>query len=140
MATTVTLEIPDETLDRYRQGAAMARMTLETFIAERLINTPLLLPDDLPSPLNEALRGLVGLDDEALWEVAQTRLSEPDQNHYEFLLDKQQAGSLTTEEQQTLATLGQRARLLTLKRAHAYMLLKWRGHPLPPLETLKAVE
>jgi hypothetical protein len=100
----------------------------------------LLLLDDLPSPLNEALRSLVGLDDEALWEVAQARLSEPDQKRYEHLLDKQQAGTLTAEEQQALEALGQQARLLTLKRAHAYMLLKWRGHPLPPLETLEAVE
>jgi hypothetical protein len=70
--------------------------------------------------------------------VAQTQLSEPDQERYELLLDKQQASSLTTEEQQALEALGQQARLLTLKRAHAYMLLKWRGHSVPPLETLEA--
>ena len=137
MATRVALEIPDETLARYRQGAAMAQMPLETFIVERLINTPLLLPDDFPPPLDEELRGLDRLDDESLWKVAQAQLSEADQERYELLLDKQQTSSLTAEEQQALEALGQQARLLTLKRAHAYMLLKWRGHSVPPLETLE---
>ena len=36
-----------------------------------------------------------------------------------------------------LTALGEEARRLTLKKAHAYMLLKWRGHAIPSLETLE---
>jgi hypothetical protein len=53
------------------------------------------------------------------------------QRVYSRLLAKQRQGALTPREQATLQTLGDAARLLTLKAAHAAMVLKWRGHGLP---------
>jgi hypothetical protein len=44
------------------------------------------------------------------------------------LLTKNSRGTITDREKETLHALGEQARLLTLKTAHAYMLLKWRGH------------
>jgi hypothetical protein len=56
---------------------------------------------------------------------------------YSRLLSKNSQGTITAHEQETLHTLGEQARLLTLKAAHAFMLLKWRGHRVPSPEELQ---
>jgi hypothetical protein len=58
---------------------------------------------------------------------------------YDDLLDKNSQGVLTDDEAALLHELGEEARQITLKRAHAYMLLKWRGHTIPNPNTLAKV-
>ena len=41
------------------------------------------------------------------------------------------AGTSSSCESKRLAMLGEEARRLTLKKAHGYRLLKWRGVPIP---------
>ena len=131
MTQTVTLQLPGETLQRYRQGAAIAHKALEEFLAERLVEAVPPLADDLPSPLNEELKVLESLDDDALWQVAQSQLPPASQRLYSRLLRKNSQGTITAHEKKKLHALGDEARHLTLKKAHAYMLLKWRGHDVP---------
>lgn len=131
MAQTITLHLPDETVHRYRRGAASARKLLEEFLIERLSNAAPPLTDDLPSPLREELEALDDLDDDALRELAWRNLSPERQRTYSRLLHKNSQGALGTRGQETLHTIGEEARRLTLTRAHACMLLQWRGHSLP---------
>src|SRR6266571_2382256 len=128
MAQTVTLHLSDETLQRYQRGATAAR--------ERLLEAVPPVAGDLPSPLQEELQILERLDDDTLWQVACSQLPPARQRLYSRLLRKNSQGTLTAPEQDMLQTLGEQARLLTLKAAHAYMLLKWRGHRLPSPEEL----
>jgi hypothetical protein len=137
MAQTVTLQLPDEALQRYRRGATAARKLLEEFLIERLMEAIPPLADDLPSPLREELRALEQLDDDALWQVARSQLPPARQRLYSRLLTKNSQGAITAQEREMLHTLGEQARLLTLKTAHAYMLLKWRGHCIPSPEELQ---
>lgn len=137
MAQTVTLQLPDETLQRYRRGATAARKLLEEFLIERLVEAVPPLADDLPSPVHDELKAPEQLDDDALWQVARNRLSPAHQRQYSRLLAKNSQGTITAQEKETLRTLGEQARLLTLKTAHAYLLLKWRGHRVPSLEELQ---
>jgi hypothetical protein len=137
MAQTVTLQLSDEALQRYRRGATAAHKLLEEFLIERLMEAVPPLADDLPSPLHEELKVLEQLDDDALWQVARSKLPPARQRQYSRLLAKNSQGTLTEQEQETLHTLGEQARLLTLKAAHAYMLLKWRGHHIPSPEALQ---
>ena len=137
MAQTVTLHLPDETLQRYRRGATAARKPLEEFLVERLLEVVPPLADDLPSPLHEALKVLEHLDDEDLWRVARSQLPRVRQRLYSRLLAKNSAGTITVREQETLHTLAEEARLLPLKKAHASMLLRWRGHDLTSPEALQ---
>ena len=134
MAQTVTLPLPDETLQRYRRGATAARKLLEEFLIERLVEAVPPLADDLPSPVHEELKALEQFDDDALLQVARSQLPPARQRQYSRLLAKNSQGTITAQEQETLRALGEQARLLTLKTAHAYMLLKWRGHRVPSLE------
>lgn len=92
---------------------------------------------DLPSPLHEELEALENLDDRALWKVAQSRLPPAHQRLYSRLLQKNSQGTIMVPEKKKLHTLGEEARRLTLKKAHAYMLLKWRGHYIPSPEELQ---
>jgi len=41
------------------------------------------------------------------------------------------------QEKSTLQALGDEARLLTLKKAHASLVLRWRGHRIPTPEALQ---
>ena len=131
MAQMVTLQLPDETLQRCQRGATAARKLLEEFLVERLMEAVPPLANDLPSPLHEELAALEQLDNDALWQVVRSRLSPTLQRQYSRLLSKNSQGTITAQEQETLRTLGEQARLLTLKTAHAYLLLKWRGHRVP---------
>jgi hypothetical protein len=140
MAQSVTLLLPEETLQRYRRGATAARKLLEEFLVERLLETVPPLADDLSSPLREELQALEHLDDDALWQVARSQLPPARQRLYSRLLARQSQGIMTAQEQETLHSLGEQARLLTLKAAHAYMVLKWRGHRIPLPEELQRAE
>jgi hypothetical protein len=140
MAHAVTLLLPEETLQRYRRGATAARKLLEEFLVERLLETVPPLADDLSSPLREELQALERLDDDALWQVTRSQLPPARQRLYSRLLARQSQGIITAQEQKTLHSLGEQARLLTLKAAHAYMVLKWRGHRIPSPEELHRSE
>ena len=131
MSTTITIQLPVATLVRYQHGAKAAHKKLEDFLAERLVNLPLPLAKDLPAPLDQELQGLDSLTDELLWEVARSTLSVLEQAQYDELLIKNSADTMTKAEQSLLSQLGQKARLLTLKKAHAFMLLQWRGYAIP---------
>ncbi|HIQ05995.1 MAG TPA: hypothetical protein EYH31_09985 [Anaerolineae bacterium] len=137
MAQTVTLRLPDETLQRYQQGATAARKVLEEFLVDRLMEAVPPLANDLLSSLREELEMLENLDDEALWRVAQSWLPPARQRLYSRLLAKNSQGTITAREKEILHALGEEARRLTLKKAHAYMLLKWRGDHIPSREKLQ---
>ena len=134
---TITLQLPDETLQRYRRGALAARKALEAFVAERLAENVPPVTDDLPSPLREEMRAKEKMGNKALLKIAQSRLPSPLQRKYSRLLQKNSAGDLSPREQVTLRQLGEHARLVTVKKAHAYLLLKWRRYPVPSLPGLE---
>jgi hypothetical protein len=137
MAQMVTLQLSDEMLQRCQRGATAARKLLEEFLVDRLMEAVPPLANDLQSPLYEELEALEQLDNDALWQVARSRLSPTLQRQYSRLLAKNSQGTITEQEQETLRTLGEQARFLTLKTAHAYLLLKWRGHRIPSPEELQ---
>lgn len=140
MLQTVTIQLPEETVHRYRRGAKAAKKVLEEFLVERLAEVAPPLADDLPPPLRDELEAIEKLDNEALQKLTQSRLPVSQQRLYTHLLRKNSSGVITTQEKETLSKLGEEARLLTLKKAHAFMLLKWRGQPIPSNTDLQKPE
>jgi len=136
MARLVTLQLPDETLQRCQRGATAARKRLEEFLVERLLEAIPPLADNLPSPLQEKLKVLEALSDESLWQVARSQLPPASQRRYSRLLAQNRQGTLPAEERDLLHTLGAEARLLAWNKAHASLLLSWRGHRMPSPEEL----
>ena len=136
MTQTILLQLPDDKLQRYQRGAYAAKKRLEEFIVERLDEAIPSIAESPSSSVQEALNQLETLDDDVLWKVAQSKLSIEQQRSYDELLIKNSTGSLTSEEGEQLCLLGEEARQLTLKKAHAFMLLKWRGFTIPSIEDL----
>jgi len=137
MPQTVTLQLPDDMLQRCQRGATAARKMLEEFLVDRLMESLPPFADEVPSPLRKELSDLEQLDDEALWQMAQGQLSLARQRLYSRLLTKNSQGTITAQEKNTLQTLGDEARLLALKKAHASLVLRWRGHRVPMSEALQ---
>ncbi len=131
MSQTVTLQLSDEALNCYQRGALAARKPLAEFLVERLVEAVSPLTDDLPSPLHQELEELEHLDDETLRRIARCQLSPVDQRRYQRLLLKNSHGTLTEQEKEDLHKIGEQARILSLKAAHASMILKWRGQRVP---------
>jgi hypothetical protein len=77
-------------------------------------------------------------DNQSLLQIAQARLPVAQQRVYSRLLRANGDGALTPREQARLSALGEQARRLTLRKAHAYLLLKWRGHSVPLVDSLQA--
>lgn len=140
MMQTVTVQLPAETVRRYQRGAAAAHKPVEEFIAERLEEAAPPASDHLSADLQAELAQLENLDDDALWATAQKQLSPEQERLYTRLRTKNSRGTLSPAEQVTLTAIGDEARRLTLLKSHAFMLLQWRGHPLPPPDSLATLE
>ena len=140
MPESVTVQLPQEALQRFRRGAGAAGKPLEEFLADRLMDAVPPLPGDIPPSLCEELDALEQLDESALREVAESRLPAGRQRLYSGLLTKNSAGTITAGERRKLDALGEEARRLTLKKARAYLLLKWRGYVIPSSEELEVAE
>ena len=136
MSETVTLQLPEETIERYRRGAAMSRKPLEGFLAERIVAGAPPLLEDVPPSLQEEVRGLTDLSDDQLWDVARSRLPAGQQGVYTRLLNKNSDGAITGRERERMHALGDEARRITLRKAQAYALLSWRGYRIPTREEL----
>lgn len=131
MSQTIVLHLPDEAADRYRRGATAARKPLEEFLIERLTESLPPPAEQLASPLEDELRRMEALDDAALWEIARVTLPAAQQRRYDQLLRKNGRSALAPHEQEALLAIGEESRRLTLRKAHAWLVLKWRGYSLP---------
>jgi hypothetical protein len=140
MAESVTVQLPQEAFERLRRRAGAARKPLEEFLVDRLLDAVPPLPEDVPLSLRAELDALEQLDEPALRLLAENRLPAAQQRLYSRLLSKNAAGTITPREREQLTSLGEEARRLTLKKAHAYLLLKWRGAPIPSLQEIEAAE
>ena len=140
MPESVTVQLPQEALQRFRRGAGAAGKPLEEFLADRLMDAVPPLPEDIPPSLRGELDALEQSDEATLREIAESRLPAGRQRLYSRLLTRNSAGTITAGERRKLEALGEEARQLTLKKAHAYLLLKWRGHAIPSPQELEVAE
>ncbi|MDD1420356.1 hypothetical protein MEO40_14680 [Dolichospermum sp. ST_sed1] len=73
---------------------------------------------------------------EELLTIAQSQISESQQELHFQLLEKNQNNQLSESDRLLLKSLRVSADYLMLKKAYAYALLKWRGFSLPDFEQL----
>jgi hypothetical protein len=78
------------------------------------------------------------LSDDDLWRISRQVVDVKDQRRYRRLLKKSRLGPLTEREQQVLSELRATIDRVMLRRAYAYLLLKWRGHRVPSLSELES--
>jgi len=136
MPQIVTLQLPEAIYERVKRTAEATKRPLEDVLLKTI---EMALPpsvEDLPLEYHGEFIAMENLSDEELWKIAESKMSPERQRRYSLLLRKNQAGTLKNIEKQQLANLGTEARKLTLRKAHAYALLKWRGHRIPALAEL----
>jgi hypothetical protein len=132
--------MPQPLYHRLERLAELTRRPVENLVVQTLDASVPPLPDDLPKEMRGDLLALESLDDESLWQVARSVVSPEQQAQHSLLLEKIRLGSITEPERATLTQLRQNADQLMLRKAYAYVLLKWRGHRLPTLAELEAQE
>jgi hypothetical protein len=134
---TITLSLP-ETLRKQLEAQARAKArSLEEVAVQVLVRSlPPPVEDDLPLALQAELKAMRHLSDESLWQIAESTMNADKVALYDVLLERLHANMLTPEGREWLARLREEADALMLRKAHAYALLKSRGHKLPALEEL----
>ena len=126
----IEIHMPDVLLHRLERLAKLTHRPLETLIVQRLSSTLPPLPDDLAPEWRDALLALESLSDDELQEVAASMMSEGDYERLSKLRDREAEGTLTPEEPAALESMWRDVDLLTLRKAYAAVLLKWRGTEL----------
>jgi hypothetical protein len=139
MSHTVTLTLPDSVYENYRQKAATLHKPMKELIQEVVCDgqPPPPSVDDAPEYLRADLKALEKLSNEELRRVAESHLEPAKQRKLSRLLDKNQAGTITEKERQQMDELLHEGQRLTVIKAHAWVLLKWRGERIPTYEELQ---
>ena len=132
LVETVTLQLPERLYLRLANTANATQRSLEEVILHALrVGSPPAW-EDAPSEFQADLAAMDRLDDEALWQIARSRRTTADMKRYDFLLERNQSGGLTEAERLELMSLRAEADRFVLRKAHAAVLLRWRGHNVPP--------
>ena len=120
-----------------RQAQATKRSVDDVVEATLRRHLPSQAEDDLPPGIKAELEAMNQLSDDVLWQIAESEMNPDKVAMYDVLLERNRQDALTAEGRAWLSRLREEADALMLRKAHAYVLLKNRGHELPTLEELK---
>lgn len=137
-ADTMPIQVPRALYQRLERLVHLTNRPLDTLVAQALSASLPPLPDDLPPAMRDALLALEPLSDAELEQVADSTMPDEQAARLADLREQRRAGRITAVEQHLLDALLQEADLLTLRKAYAAVLLKWRGHALPSLAELES--
>ncbi len=132
-AQTVTLELSEAIYRQARQMAAVTRKPMETLLQESIAHS---LPplDDVSLQDSIQLAQLAGLDDTSLWREARQSMTDDQQTEMRELLDRQNQQELDAQDNDRLHALMDLYGQITVRKAHAYLLLARRGYRVPMQE------
>jgi hypothetical protein len=116
MSQTLSINVPDQLLDRLYRLASASDRPVEELVVSTLDESVPRPPPNLPQEISDELSVLETLSNQDLVEVARSTLKAEE---VPFLY---QPGDVTDR--------------LALRKAYALVLLKWRGCALPELERL----
>jgi hypothetical protein len=134
----VTIDLPDPVYRQLQQTARKTKRRLEDVLLQTITGNLPPGTEYAPAAMQADLQALQWIDDNALWAIARSKISPEQQARQEYLLTQSQRGELSPEERAEMDRLGDMVDRLTLKKAYAYALLRWRGFPLPTLEAMES--
>jgi hypothetical protein len=135
MTINVTLEVPSSVYRLAQKTAEVTSRPVEQILTD-VLTAASPVSDSFPASLQAEIDSLALLNDEKLWEIAKKNFPVSRRREYDKLLEKNSAGTLTSSERKRLRELRLQSERLMLHKAHAYALLKWRGHTLPALSEM----
>ncbi len=133
---TIVITMPEPLYQRLQKWSTVIQCPLENVVLQTLQTTLPKLPEDLSNDQRHLWREMERLTDDQLWQTARSTVPLPQQDQYRYLREKHGQEILNTSEQTQMEELYRDTHLLMLRKAHAYVLLKWRGYSLPTLTEL----
>lgn len=130
---TVTLELPEAIYRQARQLAAATRQPVETFLQQSIAHSLPPLDDVSPADAVELAR-LASLDDSSLWREARQTMTDGQQAEMRSLLERQSQQELDAPDRERLRALMDLYGRMTVRKAHAHLLLARRGYRVPMQE------
>jgi hypothetical protein len=128
MSEVITLQVPDRLYQRLVNTAQATQRPLESVIMRVLeVGAP---PDweDIPAEFQADVAALDRLDDAGLWQISRGYKTAEEMTRYDELLDRNQAGMLSSAERLELAALRQENDRQMICKSQAAVILRWRGH------------
>ena len=140
MATQqVTIDLPDAIFHQLIRLAEVTRQPLESLVAQSVVSNLPPMVDQVSIEMQAELLKMQGLSVDELLPIAHSQIDpEMHQQHLQ-LLDKNQQGDLTVDEQEDLMRFQSVCDLLMLRKAYAWSMLRWRGYPIPAIRDLPIV-
>ncbi|NET55915.1 MAG: hypothetical protein F6K47_07015 [Symploca sp. SIO2E6] len=132
MSETITLQVPETIYQRLADTARATNRPLEDILLQVLeVGSP---PQwtDVPEAFQKDLAALDSLENDALWQIAYSQMSDNIPVQLDALLEPQHSHPLTADEQKTLENLQTEADRFMLRKAQAAAILRWRGFHVPP--------
>ena len=124
--TTITLTLPERTMEQAQQAAAALQRPVEEVLCD-LLAAVLPTMHDVPDDMQAELMRMTWLDSQELWHMAREQMSASAQAQLQQLTHLQGQRPLTPDEQAQLDTLRQQYGRMTLLKARAYAVLSLRG-------------
>jgi hypothetical protein len=132
----LTIELPEPIFRLLTQMAELTQQSPEILAAQSVVGNLPPSVDNIPTEMQAELLAMQQLGIDQLLEVAHNQLPLQQQERHLALLEKNSNASLTSEERRELADLRLSADRLMLRKAYAWTILRWRGHPIPTLNEL----
>jgi hypothetical protein len=130
---TITIAIPEETYEPFRQHAERARQSVEDAVVEAM-RAALVDGDEASAEGRQAtLAALALLDTSTLWQMVQRGAENEDVLLLAALNEKRQRQALTEAEESVVRDLIRRHDRAVLLRAKALALLRQRGEDVSAL-------
>lgn len=134
---TITVTIPEMLFLQLEAAARSSAQSLDAVVARSLErNIPPHLAALLPIELRDELGAMEHLSDEALRAIALSMAPAERGAQTDDLIALKQSGTISPNQQAQLTALRAESEALMVRKAHAFALLKGRGHTLPPIDQL----
>jgi hypothetical protein len=137
MATQrLTIELPEPVAQFLTHLAALTAQAPERLAAQSIAGNLPPAVDNAPPEMQAELLAMQQLPVDELLQLASGQASSDQQERHLTLLEKNQAGVIIPEEHRELTVLRVAADRLMVRKAYAWAVLRWRGHPVPALDDL----
>jgi hypothetical protein len=141
MATqAITIDLPEAIVQQLTRLSEVTRQPIESLIVQCLATSlPPMLEMIAPSIQRELLN-LVTLPIDELLTIANSQIDPKIHQQHVELIERNQSGTLTALEQKMLMGFQDLCDWLMLRKAYAWSVLHWRGHPIPEIKDLVVTE
>ncbi|MFQ5859067.1 MAG: hypothetical protein ACE5LU_26005 [Anaerolineae bacterium] len=137
MATQrLTVELPEPVFRLLARMAELTQQSPEQLAAQSIAGNLPPSVENAPPEMSAELLTMQAIPLDELLKIAYSQVPPAQQERHLALLEKSRGDRITQEERQELSDLRLAADRLMLRKAYAWAVLRWHGHPVPALDEL----